>query len=354
VREIGFAIVGAGNIGGVHAQAIKAIPGTCIKVVCDASSAKAEALAADCGTVWAPDYQEAVQRPEVDVVCVCTPSGTHAEIAEAAARAGKHLVVEKPMDITLERVDRIIAAARAASVKLTCIFPARFRAGVLRAKEALAAGRLGRLVMADAYVKWHRTDAYYEGSWRGTRRLDGGGALMNQSIHTIDLMQWMAGPVQTVFGYARTLTHQIETEDTACAVVSFAGGAMGVIQGATSCWPGDPARLELHGERGTIVLEEGRIVAWHLADAASGEEARMLELEGGLGSGSRDPMGISYELHRRQLADFVEAIRAGREPAVPAEEGRKAVEIILAIYRAAGLGAAVSLPLAAPVLQGNL
>jgi UDP-N-acetyl-2-amino-2-deoxyglucuronate dehydrogenase len=351
VTEVRFAIVGAGNIGGVHAQAIKAIPDTCIRVVCDRSEARAQALADICGTVWVSEYEAAVRRADVDVVCVCTPSGTHAEVAEAAARAGKHVVIEKPIDITLERVDRIVAAGREAAVKMTCIFPARFRAGVLQAKAALEAGRLGRLVMADAYVKWHRTQSYYEGSWRGTWRLDGGGALMNQSIHTVDLLQWLAGPVAAVFGYARALTHAIETEDTACAVVSFTNGAMGVIQGSTSCWPGDPARLELRGERGTIVLEEGRIVVWHLADAAPGEEARMLEIEGGLGSGSRDPLGISYELHRRQLADLVEAIRDDRAPAVAGEEGRKAVEIILAIYRAARSGAPVSLPLAGPELS---
>ena len=345
MRPISFAIVGAGNIGRVHVQAIAHVPDAQVTVICDKFEQSGRTLAQTCGADWTPSYEQAVNRVDVDVVSVCTPSGAHAEIAVSAASAGKHLLVEKPIEITLPRVDQIIGAAREAGVKLACVFPYRFMLGVQRAKEAVDAGRLGRLTMADAYVKWYRTQEYYDGSWRGTWALDGGGALMNQSIHSIDLLPWLAGPVDSVFGCTATLSHAMETEDTASAVLSFRSGAMGVIQGATSCWPGDRARVELHGDQGTIALEEGRIVSWKLGDANPGEEERMLTLEESLGSGSRDPKGFSYEMHRRQIVDLVQAIREDRAPAIEGAEARKAVEVIRAIYRSAKLGQVVKLPL---------
>jgi predicted dehydrogenase len=345
MRPLSFAVIGAGNIGHVHVQAIAHVDDARVTVICDEVEPSGRALAQACGAEWTPSYEQAVTRPDVDVVSVCTPSGTHAEIAVAAARAGKHLLVEKPIDVTLPRVDQIIGAAREAGVKLACVFPYRFMLGVQQVRKALDEGKLGRMTMADAYVKWYRTQEYYDGSWRGTWALDGGGALMNQSIHSIDLVQWLAGPVETIFGRTATLSHEMETEDTASAVLKFQSGAMGVIQGATSCWPGDCARVELHGDRGTIVLEEGRIVTWKLADAAPGEEERMLALEDSLGSGSQDPKGFSYEMHRRQIVDLVHAIRGDRAPAVEGAEGRKAVEVIRAIYRSAEVGRVVQLPL---------
>jgi UDP-N-acetyl-2-amino-2-deoxyglucuronate dehydrogenase len=343
MNPLSVAIIGAGNIGHVHVQAIAHVDDAQVTVVCDEVEPSGRALAQACGAEWTPSYEQAVTRADVDVVSVCTPSGTHAEIAVAAARAGKHLLVEKPIDVTLPRVDQIIGAAREAGVKLACVFPYRFMLGVRRVREALDGGRLGRMTMADAYVKWYRTQEYYNGSWRGTWALDGGGALMNQSIHSIDLVQWLAGPVETVFGRTATLSHEMETEDTASAVLTFQSGAMGVIQGATSCWPGDRARVELHGDRGTIVLEEGRIVTWKLAGAAPGEEERMLGLEDSLGSGSQDPKGFSYEMHRRQIVDLVQAVTEDRAPAVEGAEGRKAVEVIRAIYRSAEAGQIVRL-----------
>ncbi|MCC7352733.1 MAG: Gfo/Idh/MocA family oxidoreductase [Anaerolineae bacterium] len=345
MQSLSFAIIGAGNIAKVHAQAIRAIPGAQVRVVCSRREEMGRALSDLYGAAWLPDYREAVARDDVDVVCICTPSATHADIAEAAAQAGKHLVIEKPIDVTLERADRIIRAVQRPGLKMTCVFPSRFTAGVRKAKEAVEQGRLGRLALADAYVKWYRPQSYYDGSWRGTWAGDGGGALINQSIHSIDLLQWLAGPVESVFGHTATLAHRMETEDTASVVLVFRNGALGVIQGATSCWPGDRARIELHGEKGTIFLEEGRVAKWKLAGAAPDEEARMLALEETGGSGSADPMGIGYELHRRQIADLVDAIREDRPPAIGGAEARKALEIILAIYRSAQTGAVVKLPL---------
>ncbi|MYC62676.1 MAG: Gfo/Idh/MocA family oxidoreductase [Caldilineaceae bacterium SB0661_bin_34] len=346
MRPLRFAIIGTGNIGRIQAEAMARIPDARLTVVCNRGSRAGMDLAKAHGAEWFPHYQDAVQHPEVDVVSICTPSGTHAEIAETAAAAGKHLLVEKPLDITLPRVDRILSAASRANVTLASVFPLRFMKGVRQVKQALDAGRLGRLTMADAYVKWYRPPAYYEVGWRGTWKLDGGGALMNQSIHSIDLLQWLAGPVDYVFARTATLSHDIETEDTATALLGFAHGGMGVIQGATSCWPGTAARIELQGPQGTIVLEEGRIVTWQLADADDEEEAAMLSLEAGTGSGSQDPAGIGSENHRQQILDLIEAIHGDRAPAVAGDEGRKSVEIVRAIYRSATTGMPVHLPLA--------
>ncbi|MBX3010082.1 MAG: Gfo/Idh/MocA family oxidoreductase [Caldilineaceae bacterium] len=345
MQPLNFAVIGAGNIGKIQAEAIRHIPDAQVTVVCNRGEAAGRALAEKYGARWVADFQAAVTRADVDVVTICTPSGTHTEIAVAAAAAGKHILVEKPIDITLPRVDQILQAVEKAGVVLACVFPLRFAQGVHKAKAALVAGRLGRLTLADVYVKWYRPQSYYDSSWRGTWKTDGGGALMNQAIHNIDLVQWLAGPVESVMARTATLAHDMQTEDTASAVLAFQNGALGVIQGATSCWPGDRARVELHGDRGTIVLEEGRIVVWKLADAAPGEEEAMLTLEQSQGSGAADPTAIGYEMHRRQIVDLIEAIRTGRPPAIQGAEARRSVEIICAIYLAASEQRAVTLPL---------
>lgn len=345
MQPLNFAVIGAGNIGKLQAEAIRHIPEARVTVVCNRGETAGRALAEKHSAVWVADFQEAVTRDDVDVVTICTPSGTHREIAVAAAQAGKHLLVEKPIDITLERVDQILRAVEEAGVVLACVFPLRFAQGVHKAKAAVEAGRLGRLTLADVFVKWYRPQTYYDGNWRGTWQLDGGGALMNQAIHNIDLVQWLAGPVESVLARTATLAHEMQTEDTATAVLTFHNGALGVIQGATSCWPGDRARVELHGDRGTIVLEEGRIVVWKLVDAAPGEEEAMLTLEQQQGSGAADPTAIGYEMHRRQLVDLIEAIRQGRPPAIQGAEARRSVEIIRAIYLAASEQRLVTLPI---------
>lgn len=346
MKTLRFAVIGAGNIAKIHVDALMQIPDAQVAVICNRTEASGRALAAACGASWEADYQQAVRRPDVDAIAICTPSSTHAAIGIAGAEAGKHLLVEKPIDVLLPSVDRLIAAAQQAKVVLACVFPLRFMEGVQRAKAALAAGRLGRLTLADVFVKWYRPQSYYDTGWRGTWGLDGGGALMNQAIHNIDLLQWLMGPVASVIGHTATLAHQIETEDTASAVLTFQNGALGVIQGATSVWPGDPARVELRGDRGTIVLEEGRIIVWKLADATPDEEQMMLTLEGqGGGSGAADPMAIGSERHRRQIVDFIGAIREGRPPRIEGAEARKSVEIIRAIYRSAMEGRVVTLPL---------
>ena len=345
MTEIGIALIGAGNIGKIQARAIAEIPDARLRVVCTTRPETAQPLAAEYGADWTTDLEAAVNRDDVQLVSVCTPSGRHLEPALAAARAGKHVLVEKPLEITLGRVDQIIDACRQAGVLLGCIFQNRYKPGVRYAREALQAGRLGRLTLADAYVKWHRPASYYEQvGWRGTWSLDGGGALMNQSIHTVDLLRYLGGPVSRVYAHTGTLVHDIEAEDTAVAILVYENGAMGVIEGATTAYPGSPARVELHGDRGTIVLTEGQVTRWDLADATEEERAKVMG-EGFGGSGAADPTAIGHEGHRLQIADMVEAIRSGRPPGIDGAEGRKAVEIIRAIYRAAESGQPIELPL---------
>jgi predicted dehydrogenase len=345
IYQIG--LVGAGNIARIHAAAIADIPNAQVMAVCDTSEPACRAFAADYETDWTGDLDELLARDDLDVVDICTPSGTHADLAVRAAQAGKHLVVEKPLDVTLERVDRIIDAAYKNGIKLTGIFHNRFKLGAQKAKEAIDQGRLGRLVLVDAYVKWYRSQEYYQG-WHGTWALDGGGALMNQSIHSIDLLQWIGGPVSTVFGHAAALGHEIETEDTTSAVLTFESGALGVIQGATSCWPGEPARVEVHGTRGTIILEDARIRTWKLADASEEEEQAMMALETPEGNTSSDPTALSHTAHRLQIEDLLGAIEEDRDPRIDGSEARKAVEIIRGIYLSAQQGVEMGFPLTDP------
>jgi UDP-N-acetyl-2-amino-2-deoxyglucuronate dehydrogenase len=345
VKNHGIGLTGAGNIARVHAAAIREIPNARLVAVYDTFEPACRAFSEAVGGVdWTSDLASFLARDDIEVVNVCTPSGTHAQLAVEAARAGKHLIVEKPLDVTLAKADQIIAAAREKGVKLTGIFPYRFRQGIEVAKEVIEQGRLGKLVMADAYVKWHRSDEYYRG-WHGTWALDGGGALINQSIHNIDVLQWLAGPVVSVYGHIAALAHEIEAEDTASAVLTFANGAMGVIQGATSCWPGDPARAEFHGTQGTIVLEEGCVARWELQDATDEEKEAVMALEEREGHAFDDPVAIAHTAHRRQIEDMLSAIEEDRAPRVTGVEARKAVEIIRAVSLSAARGEVVHLPL---------
>src|SRR5690606_2675649 len=229
-RSFGFAVIGAGAIAQAHIDSIQTIPGARLIGLWGRTPERAKQAAQRHGCLWEPEMEKLIERSDVDVVVVATASGFHMEPAVAAARAGKHLVVEKPLEVTLERCDAIIEAAQEHGVKLACIFQSRFAPANRFVRDAAAQGRFGRLVLGDAYVKWHRPQSYYDqAEWRGTWKFDGGGALMNQSIHQIDLLQWMMGPVESVFAHTDCLAHSgLEVEDTAAAVLRFASGALGV------------------------------------------------------------------------------------------------------------------------------
>jgi UDP-N-acetyl-2-amino-2-deoxyglucuronate dehydrogenase len=346
---LGFAIVGCGMIARFHARALQDVPGTRLVALVSRTPANAQSLMENVsvrGDVYA-DLQPVLARKDVDVVIVTTPSGAHLEPAVAAAQAGKHVVVEKPLEVTLERCDRIIDACDKNSVKLCTIFPSRFGDANQALKSAVDAGRFGRLTLAETTCKWWRPQSYYrEGGWKGTKALDGGGALMNQAIHNVDLLSWMMGPVSHIMGFTATLAHErIEVEDTAVACLRFKSGALGLIQAATSVYPGLPKTIAIHGDKGSAVIEQDDLVRWEFSPDT--EEDRQIRdrfaQKTGASGGSSNPAAISHVGHARQLADFVQAIQTGRPPLVDSREGRRAVEIILAIYRSAASGRVVDL-----------
>ena len=286
----------------------------------------------------------------VQVVTIGTPSGAHLEPAVAAARAGKHVIVEKPLEITLRRCDKIIEECRKAGVVLSTIFPSRFHDSSIEMKRAVEQGRFGRLTSATPSSSGIATQAYYDsGAWRGTWELDGGGALMNQAIHSVDLLAWLMGPVVEVRARAGLLAHErIAVEDVVVATVAFANGAMGVIEATTAAYPGYLKRIEIHGSEGSAVMEEEDVVKWDFAkpgrrDAAVREKMANRKSTGG---GAADPKAIGHHGHARQFQDVVNTIKKGANPQIDGPEGRRSVEIILAIYKAAETGRAVTLPLA--------
>ncbi len=328
-----------------HAQAIAQVPGAKLIGVATRSAAKAETFAAKHRLPFhTTDLATLLARPDIQVVCITTPSGAHLEASLAAIRAGKHLVIEKPIEITTARTDEILRAADAAGVRIAPIFQGRFGDGAKTVKAAVAAGRLGRLVLASAYVKWHRTAQYYTPP-RGLYANDGGGAVINQAIHGLDLLLWFAGLPTEVYARSTRRVHTcIEVEDTAVAALTFPDGALGSFEASTALWPGWSRRHELCGEHGSIVLEDDRIVRWEFRESRPEDDAiRAAGQANALGSGASDPKAISIEGHRRQLQDFVEALRANRAPALDGHEGRKAVALVEAIYNSAARGAAVKL-----------
>ncbi len=342
---LGFGIVGIGMVAEFHAQAIAAIAGGKLVGVATRNAEKARAFAAKHQAPFATtDLAALVARPDIQVVCITTPSGAHLEPALAAIRAGKHVVIEKPIEISTARIDEILHAADTAGVRIAPIFQARFGDGARTVKAAIDAGRLGRLVLASAYVKWHRTAQYYTPP-RGLLANDGGGAVMAQGIHGLDLLQWFAEMPAEVFAWnTRRVYPNIEVEDTAVATLKYANGALGAFEASTAVWPGWSRRHELCGEHGSIALEDDRIVRWEFRDARPGDDAiRAAGATNALGSGASEPGAISVEGHRRQLQDFVEAIRAGRAPALDGREGRKGVAFVEAIYDSAASGRPVKL-----------
>lgn len=351
---LGFGIIGCGMIANFHAKAIGDVRGTRLVACFDTIPTSADRLAAATGCRAYHRLADMLADPKVDVVTIGTPSGAHLEPAIAAARAGKHVIVEKPIDVTLEAADRLIAACREHGVALTVISQHRFGPAVQRLRGLIDGGRLGRLVLGDAIIKWYRSQEYYDsGDWRGTWALDGGGSLMNQGVHYTDLLQWMMGPVERVFARTATAVHErIEVEDIAVAVLHFASGAVGVLQASTAAYPGLPERLEVTGTGGTVVIEAGRMKVCELKDekgetSAYGAKLTTEQATADDNGGASDPAAISHAGHRVQIADLLDAVEEGRPPAITGEDARRPLEVILAVYRSAREGRDVSLPLAA-------
>ncbi len=345
----GFGIVGLGLIADFHAKAIEAMNNGEVVACLSRSQEKADAFAHKYGCTGYSSMEDFLAHPGLNIVTVCTPSGSHLEPSLKIIEGGKHLIVEKPLEVTLERCDKIIRAAQNKGTRLATVFPSRFHeaAGVI--KDALAEGRFGRVVLGGAYVKWYRTQEYYDnGGWHGTKALDGGGALMNQSIHAIDLLLWLMGPVVSVQAYTGTLGHQrIEVEDAAVAALEFESGALGVIEGSTAAYPGFLKKIEICGTKGSAVMEEADLKYWSFAEEKEQDEAirKKYAARTDSGGGAADPAAISFKPHQWQFEEFVACLDSGRSSMAEGKEGRKAVEIILAIYQSANTGKRVSLPL---------
>jgi UDP-N-acetyl-2-amino-2-deoxyglucuronate dehydrogenase len=333
----GFGIIGTGTIAAVHADAIAMLPDARLSAVTDVAAGPAEAFAAARGCAAEPSLDALLARRDVEVACVCVPSGLHAEVGVRAAKAGKHLVVEKPIDVTLGAADRLITAARDAGVALTVISQHRFDPGVIELKRLIGDGALGTLVLGEAITKWYRTQAYYDSApWRGTGAMDGG-ALLNQGIHYVDLLRWCMGPPAEVTAVCATRAHEIEVEDTSLAIVTFASGAVGTIMATTAAFPGFPQRLEITGTEGTVSVEDGQIVRSALRSADADRSPRPAS------AAAADPAAVDAASHAAQLADLLASVDEGRQPAVSGESGREALEIVRAVYESSRTGRPVTL-----------
>jgi predicted dehydrogenase len=354
-----FGVVGCGMIARFHARAMADTAGAELAGCWSHHRERAEQFAAEHGCEAFASLEALVTCPAVDAIAICTPSGAHLEPALLAAAAGKHLLVEKPLEISPERCDQIIAAADRAGVLLATVFQSRFAPVWQQLRAAVQRGDFGRIALGEAHVKWFRPQSYYDSAaWRGTWQLDGGGALMNQAIHSVDLLLWLMGPVRRVAALTSTFAHdRIEVEDVAVASLEFQSGALGSIIATTASHPGRDKRIELHGAEGSVIVEEDRVIHWSSreekgSDTSSLRRLRDLESDPGElvsarfagGSGAADPAGIHHALHAAQYADFVDAFRSGRPPQVDGREGRKSVALIATIYNSARQQRVLSVP----------
>ena len=347
--SIGFGIVGCGMIANFHAEAIKHLEGAHLAGCYSRRFSQAEEFASKYECTPYDNLDAMLANPDINIITICTPSGAHLDPAIAAAKAKKHVVVEKPLEITLEKCDAIIKACTENNVHLATIMPSRFSDVNRVVKQAVDDGRLGKLTLGDTFVKWWRSQEYYDsGAWRGTWELDGGGAYMNQAIHNVDLLYWFMGDVEAVTSMTGTLAHErIEVEDTGVAVLQFKNGALGTMTATTSAWPGLLKKTELHGTQGSIIVEQDNLLMWNFLkeDESDPQIEEQFAPKEGLSGGASDPKAISFEGHRRQFQDFIEAIKENRKPLIDGNEGRKSVEIILAIYESSWTGRRVNLPL---------
>lgn len=334
-------ILGGGNISETHLRAAQEIEGVIVSAVCGENGQKVARLAEQVGAAAFENDQSFLEFQPMDVVLIGSPSGLHARQGVAAAGHGLHVLTEKPVDIKARRVDFLIESCRKAGVQLGVFFQDRVTPDFVLLKQHLDSGRLGRPLSAAASVRWFRPPEYYSGSrWRGTWELDGGGALMNQGIHTVDLLLWMLGPVVRVQARAATLLHAIEAEDTLVACLEFVSGALATLEATTAAYPGYPRRLEITTTKGTVTVEHDRITRAEFRPPVEFESA---------GSSNRNDSARSAVVsdvrgHRRILEDFLEAIRVGRPPVCDGQEGRKSVALVEAIYASARTGETVELP----------
>jgi len=332
-------IIGTGAISHKHAQAYGNI-GYKVTVCTDINEQAGRQFAQRYGAQFLPSYEDVCRHPEVDFVDVCTFPDFRLQPLKICAETGKHIQVQKPISTNLQTAQEMIETARRAGIQLGVVSQHRFDDSSQFLYKAIRAGRLGQILQADAYVKWYRTPEYYARPIKGSWAVEGGGALINQAIHQVDVLRWLIGGVKELFGYWQLAAlHKIESEDVVCALLRYDNGATGVIQASTAFWPGYTERIEIHGTKGTAIISGDRLTTWDVRD----DDGEPPPLAKDVASGASDPMAISLEPFERQFLDFGEAIRTGRPPLVSGEEGYRALEIVLAVYRSCREGVKVTL-----------
>ena len=321
-------LIGTGAISNMHARAYKNI-GYEITVCTDINEEGGRAFAERNGCEFLTSYEEVCRHPRVDYVDLCTFPDFRLQPLEICAETKKHIKVQKPISTNLETARKMVETARRAGIILGVVSQHRFDDSTVFLVKALQDGRLGKILQADAYVKWHRTAQYYSRPIKGSWAVEGGGALINQAVHQVDVLLYLVGRVKEVFGFWQLgAMHKIESEDVICAVMKYANGATGVLQSSTAFWPGYPERIEIHGTKGCAILTGDKLTTWDV-ESDSGESAPVEQL---VKSGASDPMAIPVTPLERQFLDFGEAIRSGRKPLVSGEEGLRALELVLSIY----------------------
>lgn len=325
-------LIGGGNITETHARAACAIAGVKISAIHGSNAEKVTRLCREHGGIPYQDFDAFLQHRPMDLVIIGSPSGLHAEQGIAAARLGLHVLTEKPIEISTARADALIEAAKLSKIQLGVIFQDRKKPHIRQLKDWLDQGLLGKILFVDARVKWYRPPEYYANSrWRGTLALDGGGALINQGVHTVDLLLWLLGDVVRVQARTATLLHKIGAEDTAVATLEFASGALGLLQATTAAYPGYPRRVEISGTEGTVILEHDRIIAANLRNAPAAIESVALDEN----QSASSAVVSDFRGHQAVLEDFLQAIQHNRAAACDGVEGRRSLALIESIYRAA-------------------
>ncbi len=335
---LSFGLTGTGSVAASHLKAFQQLQHAKIIAVCDHDRNKAKETATQNGLDWNADYADFISRPDLDAIIITTPSGLHADLGIEAAKAGKHVVVEKPIDVSLDKADALIRTCHEQGVTLSVISQCRFLRPILDLQKMITQGALGELIQGDAIIKWYRAQSYYDsGDWRGTWALDGGGPFINQGIHFIDLLLSVMGPARWIAAKTKTMAHQIEVEDLGVAILEFENGALGSIQASTATYPGLPARLEIHGTLGTVIIEGERMAFKQIQGSDP-----VVNPEGSKG-GASSPTDIDVSPFVNQYQNIIESIQTRTSPRVNGPEARRSLQLILAIYESSKQGKTIHL-----------
>lgn len=340
-KELRFAVVGLG-MGKHHCKAVQDAKGAQLVAVCDRDRERLQPIAQQYGVKAYRTYKKLLEDPEVDAVCIATESGKHSKMGIEAAQAGKHLIVEKPVDVTLDAIRKLERAITKHGVKCGCIFQTRVANSSIMLKKAIDEGKLGQLIGVHGHLPWFRAQSYYEGphgKWKGTWKWDGGGSLMNQGVHTLDFLLFLAGPVERAAGFYGVFNHNIQAEDQAVAALKFANGALGTLYTTTCCIPEGAQDIYFYGTKGSFRMQGGKLVACDMGDDK--ERERMMGLFSGKELGTdlaKDPMSVASDGHTVIIADLVEAVNNDREPAISIGEAYNSVAAAVAIYESARTG----------------